>query len=57
MNIRIQLLLTVIILFTPVFGLCAPPVVLGEGQGEIHLGLHLDLLEDRKGNWTLKEQY
>ena len=31
------------------------PVVLGEGQGEIPLGLHLDLLEDKEGSWTLED--
>ena len=55
MNIPIQFLLTVIILFTPVFALCAPPVVLGEGQSEIPLGLYLDMLEDKEGKWTLED--
>ena len=55
MNIPMQCLLSVIILFTPLFGLCAPPVVLEEGNGEYPLGLHLDLLEDKQGSWSLDD--
>ena len=51
----IHFLLFVIFLSTPGFGLCAPPVVLDQNQDEIALGLHIDLLEDKEGKWTLAD--
>lgn len=33
----------------------ASPVILEEGKGEYPLGLHLDILEDKSGKWTIEE--
>lgn len=55
MNIPLQYFLSVIILVASTYAVAAPPVVLEDDQAGYALGLHLDLLEDKAGQWTLAD--
>ncbi|MCP3873544.1 MAG: SpoIIE family protein phosphatase [Desulfobacteraceae bacterium] len=50
-------LIFTIFLGCPLFDLAfaAPPVILEENKGEYPLGMHIDILEDKEGKWTIDD--
>jgi len=55
LNFIILLLFFLIPAIIPNRALSAPPLILEEGKGKYPLGHHLDILEDKEGNWTFEE--
>lgn len=53
---RVGIIILILIIFElPLSIQAATPIILEEGRGTYPMGLHLDILEDRVGEWTIED--